>query len=67
MRRLLLAAAVAATAASFAPSASASIYCSDLGPVPGWGPVCTVKCVAGHDWLGADIKDLSSLVPVCPA
>ena len=67
MRRLLLAAAVAAPAASFAPSANASLYCADLGPVPGYGPVCLLHCVVGHDWAGVEPKDLSTLVPVCYA
>ena len=45
MRRsaLLLIAAVAASALS-APAARASVTCDDVGPVPGYGPVCTVTC-----------------------
>lgn len=70
MRRsaLLLAAGIAV--AGLAPAAEASLYCSDLGPVPGWGPVCTVKCVLGAD-PEVNPKDvratLQSLVIVCPA
>ncbi|HEU0132954.1 MAG TPA: hypothetical protein VFQ85_18385 [Mycobacteriales bacterium] len=43
MRPFLLALAVAAAAAT-AARASASTVCSDVGPVPGYGPVCTVTC-----------------------
>ena len=53
-----------------APSASASPYCADLGPVPGYGPVCLVRCVLGTQ-PEVNPKDvagtLASLVPVCPA
>lgn len=72
MRRtaaLLIAAAAAASLATSSP-ASASLYCSDLGPVPGYGPVCTVKCVLGAD-PEVNPKDvgatLRSLIVVCPA
>lgn len=66
--RLPLALVTAAAAASFAAPAGASIYCSDLGPVPGYGPVCTVKCVLAHDPTPIDVKRLGeSLSIVCPA
>lgn len=35
----------AAFAATLAPHASANPYCEGVGPVEGFGPVCTVKCV----------------------
>ena len=70
MRRTALLLAAGLTVAGLAPSAQASLYCSDLGPVPGYGPVCTVKCVLGAD-PQVDPKDvrgtLQSLVVVCPA
>ncbi len=65
--RLPLLLVAAAAAASFAAPADASIYFSDLGPVPGFGPVCTVKCVLGADPQvnPKDVKGtLSSLVVV---
>lgn len=73
MRRLALAlVAGAALATVAAPSANASIYCSDLGPVPGYGPVCTVKCVLGHQGGPVNVKDPigtlhSYVVIMCPA
>ncbi|HEX8003754.1 MAG TPA: hypothetical protein VF519_13780 [Mycobacteriales bacterium] len=70
MRRTALALTAAAAFATLAPAADASLYCSDLGPVPGYGPVCTVKCVL----YGAEVnvKDpvgsvLSIVRIVCPA
>lgn len=33
-------------AASFAAPATANVYCEGVGPVEGFGPVCTVRCVA---------------------
>lgn len=76
MRRtaaLLIAAAAAASLATSSP-ASASLYCSDLGPVPGYGPVCTVKCVLGSTEVPPEVnpKDPIGTVAdivliVCPA
>ena len=73
MRRLALTLVAGAALTTFAaPSpANASLYCSNLGPVPGYGPVCTVKCILGHDFQ-VDPKDVkgtlvSVLVIVCPA
>lgn len=61
---------VAAVTAAFAAPADASPYCADLGPVPGYGPVCTVRCVLAYQ-PEVDVKDvkgtLASLAPVCPA
>ena len=54
MRRLsllVLAAAAAGPLLAGAP-ARANVYCADLGPVPGYGPVCTVRCA-----LKADLRD----------
>lgn len=70
MRRIALLLAAGLAVGTLAPAAQASIYCSDLGPVPGWGPVCTVKCVLGADPQvnPKDVKGtLRSLVIVCPA
>jgi hypothetical protein len=36
----------AAFAASLATPASANVYCEGVGPVRGFGPVCTVRCAA---------------------
>ena len=70
MRAFLAVAALSAAVATFATPATASPYCADLGPVPGYGPVCTVRCVLGVQ-PEVDVKDvpgtLGSLVPVCPA
>jgi hypothetical protein len=41
---LFLAAATATALLSSAPGAQASVTCEDVGPVPGYGPVCTVTC-----------------------
>jgi len=71
MRRVLAAAALAAAFTSLAPApANASIYCGDLGPVPGWGPVCLVGCLLGA--VDVDVKDLVGTVEgvvthMCPA
>lgn len=48
MRRPLLGLVLgaAAFAASFTTPASANVYCEGVGPVEGFGPVCTVRCVA---------------------
>jgi hypothetical protein len=46
-RTALLLCAAGLSAAAFAPAAEASITCSDWGPLPGYGPVCTARCVAG--------------------
>lgn len=71
MRRTPLLLAGALAAAAFAtPSANASIYCQDLGPVPGYGPVCTVRCVltTNPQINPKDVKGtLQSLVVQCPA
>jgi hypothetical protein len=64
MRPLLLAAALLAAGV---PAATASPYGRPVGPVPGYGPVCTVQCVAGSVPAEVDPKDLGALVPVCPA
>jgi hypothetical protein len=70
MRRLPLLLVAAAAAASFAAPANASLYCRDLGPVPGYGPVCTVECALGTS-PQVNPKDvpgtLRSFVVVCPA
>lgn len=70
MRRLPLLLVAAAAAASFAAPADASLYCRDLGPVPGYGPVCLVQCALGAD-PNVNPKDLGetlqSLVVYCPA
>lgn len=70
MRTALSALLLSAPLASVAAPAAASPYCADLGPVPGYGPVCTVHCVLAND-PEVDPKDvagtLGSLVPVCPA
>lgn len=72
MRRttaLLLAAVAAASLASASP-ADASVTCKDLGPLPGWGPVCTVRCAmtvqpeVNPKDLGAT---LGSFIVMCPA
>lgn len=47
MRRLLLLALVAPLL-SVAP-ARAGIYCEDLGPIEGYGAVCTVRCAMTAD------------------
>lgn len=69
-RRLALGLVAGVAAASLATPVHASLYCSDLGPVPGYGPVCSVQCALG----GADVnvKDpvgtvWSVLVVACPA
>lgn len=70
MRRLLLTLAAGAAAASLAPAADASLYCRDLGPVPGYGPVCLLQCQLGMDPqvnpknLG---ETLQSFIVMCPA
>lgn len=56
-------------AASFAAPAQASLTCRDLGPVPGYGPVCTVQCLLGG--ADVDVKDVKGTVMsivgvVCP-
>ena len=70
MRRLPLLLVAAAAAGTFAAPAEASLYCRDLGPVPGYGPVCTVQCVAGTN-PEINPKDvfgtLSSFFVMCPA
>ena len=67
MRRFLV---LLPLAAAFATPAHASITCADLGPVPGYGPVCTVECLlAAHP--AVDPKDVPrtvrSFVPYCYA
>jgi hypothetical protein len=71
MRRTFALFAVAA-AASYGMSspAGASLYCADLGPVPGFGPVCTARCVLGA--VDPDVKDpvgtvVGVVTVVCPA
>lgn len=70
MRRFSLLLVASAAAASFAAPANASLYCRDLGPVPGYGPVCTVQCFLGQ--ADVDVKDVRGTVnsivqTVCPA
>lgn len=72
MRRttaLLLAAAAAASFASASP-ANASVYCADWGPLPGWGPVCALRCQMGMQ-PEVNPKDvgatLRSFIVMCPA
>lgn len=71
MRRTLALLAIAA-AASFGTSspAGASLYCPDLGPLPGYGPVCTVRCVLGA--TDPNVKDpvgtvMGLVTVVCPS
>lgn len=69
-RRLALGLVAVSAAASLAAPAQASLYCSPIGPVPGYGPVCTVKCLLGG--ADVDVKDVEgtvmSIVGVaCPA
>ncbi len=67
MRRLLV---LLPLAAAFATPAHASPYCGDLGPVPGYGPVCVVECVLGtHPVVNpTDVREtLGSLIVTCPA
>lgn len=70
MRTISALLVLAAALLGSAPTASASPYCADLGPVPGYGPVCLVRCVLGTQ-PEVDPKDVAgtvaSLVPVCPA
>ena len=72
MRRttaLLLAAAAAATLSASSP-AEASVYCADWGPLPGWGPVCTVRCQMGMqpEVNPKDVGEtLRSFIVMCPA
>jgi hypothetical protein len=72
MRRttaLLLTAAAAASFASASP-ANATVNCQDLGPLPGWGPVCTVRCAMT---VQPEVnpknagETLRSLIVMCPA
>jgi hypothetical protein len=71
MRRaaLLLAATAFASVALTTP-AGASLTCRDLGPVPGYGPVCVVECVLTTS-PRLDPKDLRGSLPTlvaqCPA
>ena len=69
-RRLVLGLVAGLAAASFAAPAEASLTCRDLGPVPGFGPVCTVQCFLGQ--ADVNVKDIrgtveSVLFVVCPA
>lgn len=69
MRRLALALVAGAAVASLAPAADASLTCRNLGPVPGWGPVCTVQCALGA--ADVDVRDVRGTVEslifvVCP-
>ena len=69
MRRTALLLAAGLTVAGLAPSAQASLYCADLGPVPGYGPVCAVRCALGTQ-VHVDpknIKGTSVEFPMCPA
>ena len=71
MRRSLALLPLAAAAAFAIPApAQASLTCPDLGPVPGYGPVCTVECALGTRPT-VDPKDvtgtLRSFIPVCQA
>lgn len=45
----LLALAGAVAAALLAPAAGASTGCAPVGPVPGYGPVCTVTCALSSE------------------
>lgn len=36
----------AVCAASFAAPSHANVYCEGVGPVEGFGPVCTVRCAS---------------------
>ena len=70
MRRVALTLVAVAAAASLAPAAGASLYCADLGPIPGYGPVCSVQCALGS--ADVDLRDPvgtaeSVLIVACPA
>lgn len=71
MRRSLALLPLAAAAAFALPApAQASLTCRDLGPVPGYGPVCTVECaLATHPEVNPkDVPGtLRSFIVVCPA
>lgn len=45
MRRLLLATALLTAGLMGSTPASATVDCPPIGPVPGYGPVCTAQCV----------------------
>lgn len=49
MRRTAALLLFAGLTGSLAPAASAGFTCADVGPVPGYGPVCTVTCVMQYD------------------
>lgn len=51
MRRTTLFLLLAGVAATFAPAASAGIYCDELAGIPGTGqaPFCTVSCAMQHE------------------
>lgn len=72
MRRttaLLLTAAAAATLLSGSP-ANASVTCADWGPLPGWGPVCAIRCQMGMEpeVNPKSVPDtVRSFVVMCPA
>ncbi len=68
-RRLALGLVAGLAAASFAAPAEASLYCRGIGPVPGFGPYCTVQCVLGQ--AEVDVTDVRGTVHsfvgvVCP-
>jgi hypothetical protein len=71
MRRSALAVLAVLAATAFAtPPANASIYCTDLGPLPGYGPVCTVKCLMTvHPEVNPKNvgETLGSFIVQCPA
>jgi len=70
MRRTLALIPLAVALALPAAPAHASLTCGDLGPVPGYGPVCTVECLLGGRHT-VDPKDVQgtvrSFVPYCYA
>jgi hypothetical protein len=70
LRRPALLLAAALGAAVMSTPAHASTTCQDLGPLPGWGPVCAVECQStisprvNPKNLGDTLR---SLIVNCPA
>lgn len=46
---LALAGTAAGVVALLTPAANASTTCAPVGPVPGYGPVCTVTCALSSE------------------
>jgi hypothetical protein len=66
-RRLLAVLATAGALAASAPASHASVTCPPVGPVPGYGPVCTVTCAAqvASRVKYLDPKDPKGILPPC--